>query len=100
MFSHLRAISRRWLVTAAAPALLAVPAVALASEPAAPAAANPADGNPASARFLSFKIYEYYSDASKTTHVGQATRDCEGVYTLESGYATPYYDVHNLPCPS
>lgn len=45
------------------------------------------------------RLYIYYSSSAKTTEVGHATRDCDGVYTLDDGYATAYVTIHYVFCP-
>jgi hypothetical protein len=64
----------------------------LHSAPKPPLACNPSVNH-------CLRDYWYYSDAGMTTVVGHAERDCDGVYTLLSGYATSYSKTYYLFCP-
>jgi hypothetical protein len=46
-----------------------------------------------------FALHLYYSDATYTTGVGSAHRDCDATDELAAGNATPYHKTYYLPCP-
>lgn len=95
MISRIRTLTRRHLAAGVTAALLAgsftVPASAPAATAPIPAATRCA--NP------SHTIYSFYSSSTYATKVGQATLDCDGVYTIDYGYQTDYVREKTLACP-
>lgn len=89
--------SRNSLVVAAAAALVTAIA-APASAASAPAVPSVLTAGTCSAQ-ATITIYTYYSNSSYTTIVGTAERDCDGVYTLTSGYTTIYVKTKTIACP-
>ena len=89
----------RYLASALAAALFAG---TLAMPAAAPAATAP-EVKAAVARTCSANgtqtLYNFYSDATYTTIVGHAHLDCDGIYTVTSGYQTNYVRTKTFLCP-